>query len=468
LEKITSIPVNFEKIEEIADSRFTRVKVWIAHTGINLNNSYFSKETLEKMIPSLANVPIVGYITADNLDEKDFNGHEQKLVIDDNGIELVYIGRAYGIVPENNNAKFETKEVNGEEKLFLTCEGLLWNKFKDAIEIFDRDGKKPHSMELEPDSIKGEFADDGSFHFVDAKFEALCILGTNVSPAMTGSLIEKFSVNKLQEQLKEILDEFNTCFNSKKGGKKVNEKLKIIELFTTLQEEDLKEIKDNLDNYSVNELVSKLREMEVNQYKQKIIYELSHDDIRNEIYEILNPIGEDGHREWNYWILEVFDDYCIVEDEKDLGTYYKIPYSVDEEENITLGEKQQIVSIWVTPEEAEEIENMRNNFEKIKQENEQLKEFKSNIEKEQREQAEQELFERFSSLLEENVLNEVKAKASQFTIEELEKELKLLWAENNIKFESKKKEKPKATFSFERIEKSSKPYADRIKKYQSN
>jgi len=45
----TSIPINFEMIEEIPDSRFLKVKIWLCHTGENLNGSYFSKELLETM-----------------------------------------------------------------------------------------------------------------------------------------------------------------------------------------------------------------------------------------------------------------------------------------------------------------------------------------------------------------------------------------------------------------------------------
>ena len=49
-------------MQESTDGRFQKVKVWIAHTGENLNNSYFEKETLESMVSTLPYIPIVGYI----------------------------------------------------------------------------------------------------------------------------------------------------------------------------------------------------------------------------------------------------------------------------------------------------------------------------------------------------------------------------------------------------------------------
>jgi hypothetical protein len=162
------------------------------------------------MIPSLAGIPIVGYISADEAGDVDFGGHGQKIVIDDNGIRLEYVGRAYGCVLENNNAKFETKLCSdGVEREFLTCEAVLWKKFDECINILERDGAKGQSMELYPGSIKGYFDADGIFHFTDAKFEALCILGDKHIPAMTGSVIEHFDVNSIQQQLKEMLTELS-------------------------------------------------------------------------------------------------------------------------------------------------------------------------------------------------------------------------------------------------------------------
>ena len=42
------LPVSYE-LSDYTDDRFKKVKIWIAHTGENLNYSVFSKEALEKM-----------------------------------------------------------------------------------------------------------------------------------------------------------------------------------------------------------------------------------------------------------------------------------------------------------------------------------------------------------------------------------------------------------------------------------
>jgi len=214
-----NIPVEFEQVPlNVLDDRFMKVKVWLAHTGENRNNSIFSKELLESMIPSLANIPILGYIAVDdNGKEIDFMGHEERLVIEDNEFKLKYVGRAYGLIPTENNARFEKRYgEDGLEREYLVCDGLIWRKFPEVERIFDRDGGfKSQSMELQYSSVKGYTDSNGVFVFTEAKFEGACLLGENVSPAMISSTIEKFSVaNKIQTELSEMLTEFNTCFST--------------------------------------------------------------------------------------------------------------------------------------------------------------------------------------------------------------------------------------------------------------
>jgi hypothetical protein len=93
------------------------------------------------------------------------------------------------------------KTVDGVEREYLVCDGLLYNKFPESIEIFERDGSKSQSMELESSSIEGKFDKKGVYEFQKFKFEAACILGEGITPAMTGSLIEKFSVPTMQDEM---------------------------------------------------------------------------------------------------------------------------------------------------------------------------------------------------------------------------------------------------------------------------
>ena len=193
----TTLPIQFEIIENppyLNDNRFQAVAIYVAHEKENYNGSYFDLSVLEEMGQHMAGVPIVGYISANNVNEKDFNGHEEKLIIDKDGVKIEYLGRAYGCIISNDDVEIvDRQHEDGKMRKYLKVKGVLWKMFSDAIEIMDRDEQKAHSMELQEDSIQGNFEKDGYYHFSKAKVRALCILGEGIQPAMSNSTIEKFS-----------------------------------------------------------------------------------------------------------------------------------------------------------------------------------------------------------------------------------------------------------------------------------
>jgi hypothetical protein len=102
----TLLPIQFEKVENppyLNDSRFQAVRVYLAHEKENFNGSYFDLSVLENMGKKMAGVPIVGYISANNVNENDFNGHEYRVVIQDGDVSTEYLGRAYGCVLSNDD-----------------------------------------------------------------------------------------------------------------------------------------------------------------------------------------------------------------------------------------------------------------------------------------------------------------------------------------------------------------------------
>lgn len=200
------LPTHFEKTEGLDnDSRFQKVKIYIAHTGENLNNSVFSYDVLENMIPSLANIPILGYVGVNDDNEEDFRGHEKRLTLKDDKFKLSFATHAYGFIPEDNNAHFET--TGGKE--WLVTNGYLWTRFVDAMELFkDANGSKGQSMEV--GDAEGYTDDRGRMVFTNARFTGLCILGDDVPPAMAGSTISTiFSKEDFKSTFEEMLAEFS-------------------------------------------------------------------------------------------------------------------------------------------------------------------------------------------------------------------------------------------------------------------
>ena len=123
--------------------------------------------------------------------------------VKDNKLNVSFNTHAYGFIPEDNNARFET--TGGKE--WLVADGYLWTRFVDAMELFDDDGYKGQSMEIT--NGDGYTDDRGRVVFTQATFTGLCILGDDVAPAMSGSTISMvFSKTDFKEAFEEMLAEF--------------------------------------------------------------------------------------------------------------------------------------------------------------------------------------------------------------------------------------------------------------------
>ncbi len=208
-------PVSFIKKGEYesSDFRFIDVSIDVMHTGANLNKTSFTKDAINKAVPTIRNTPILGYVV-DELDEenKDFKGHEHELRITDKDVRYVYAGQAYGVIPESCNPRWIVKDDGtGIEREYLRVDGLIWTKFSDPVDIFTRDGTKNHSVEL-TDMACGSADKNGNVPVGSFKFDGCCILSTtdpSIKPAMTGSCVTaNFSVEDITAQIRDRLYEY--------------------------------------------------------------------------------------------------------------------------------------------------------------------------------------------------------------------------------------------------------------------
>lgn len=208
-------PVSFIKKGEYesSDFRFIDVSIDVMHTGANFNKTSFTKDTINKAVPTIRNTPILGYVV-DELDEedKDFKGHEHELRITDKDVKYVYAGQAYGVIPESCNPRWIVKDDGtGIEREYLRVDGLIWTKFSDPVDIFTRDGTKNHSVEL-TDMACGPADKNGNVPVGSFKFDGCCILSTtdpSIKPAMTGSCVTaNFSVEDITAQIRDRLYEY--------------------------------------------------------------------------------------------------------------------------------------------------------------------------------------------------------------------------------------------------------------------
>lgn len=199
-EIVKNVPVLFQTLKNynIDDSRFSKVKIWLMHLGENLNGSVFTRGAVEQAIHTLANTPIMGYF---NSNSSDFEGHEIDLIEDEHGLRLKNRTVPYGVIPEFNQAQFEDRVGDdGVTRTYLTVEGLLWNKWEDAVNVINsKGGLTGQSMEIT--DFDGTFTDDDLFEFTRFKFDGACLLGDAVEPAMKNSTVEVAFSNKTSETI---------------------------------------------------------------------------------------------------------------------------------------------------------------------------------------------------------------------------------------------------------------------------
>lgn len=90
-------------------------------------------------------------------------------------------------------------------------------------------------------------------------------------------------------------------------------------------------------------------------------FELSHEDVRSALYQLLAPIEETLNE--YYWIISVYDDYFIYE--SCCGNYYNQAYTKENDTIAFDGERQEVFAEFVTADEKAELEDMRTNYSSI-------------------------------------------------------------------------------------------------------
>ena len=305
---VLSFPVAFEKTAEFEteDTRFIRVKCWLMHTNENLNGSSFSKEVIEEALPSLAYIPVVGFIERNNAGEDDFSDHRYVIDRNENGYYRRYQGSAYGVIlsSEDNNAHFETKLCeDGVERTFLVADGVIWSMFDKSREIMERDIIKDHSIELDENSVDG-YEEDGIFHFTKFSFRAACLLGGGCIPAMTGSTVEvQFSLNEFAKTIQTELNDKYAAFT-----KLVEEQNNFAAMVNEETNQGGIEKMVNTDFTTIFQLFSDISAM-VSEYQTRKDY-----------------WGDDVPR---YYATDIQENEVIVVDTGDNYNYYSFPFTVE-------------------------------------------------------------------------------------------------------------------------------------------
>lgn len=199
--------VLFGKLEPINET-ISKGRCRIFYKGPNRNGSYITDQFAEKLLKSLPYTPIKGIYDGCMSDYEDHGEKNSD-------------GRIYGIVPENPNVTWEEhQDSDGQIRIYATADVYVFTAlYEEAQEVFT----KAQSMELYIPSIVGDWQfikGQKYFVFEDGCFLGLQILGDEVEPCFEGAAF--FS---LYDSLKAAIDKIeknNMAFKKQsKGGTKM-------------------------------------------------------------------------------------------------------------------------------------------------------------------------------------------------------------------------------------------------------
>ena len=254
-------------IEKINDE-FTLCKCYVQGVGKNRNFSYMSKENIQRCLPTLSYAPVVGHLI-DKLDEdgnptgeKYMGGHDY-YINDDWNLKSACV--PYGVV-KADSFDFETvKEYEDEiETEYLTAEIVLWTgRYRELMEaIYSDDFYFNQSMEINVSEFRPYEEDSNYTELTDFTYSALCLLGKaddktspeHTEPCFVESKVipvqyslEKEEFSKIMGELKnELAFYFNKDNTDGKEDKVVeNEKEEVIETVEEVNEESTEEVVEN-------------------------------------------------------------------------------------------------------------------------------------------------------------------------------------------------------------------------------
>lgn len=387
-------------------------KIRAFHDLTNNNKSHIETDVLEEKMMSIKDRPVMADIVdTDETDEdgnpiKDFSGHT--MYYDEELDKMIYkeIPIGHFIHPESIHLEYDEEY----DRNFVCADVVVYEEYTDACDILRRRKTVDCSVEL---CIRKMHWDntDKTLHLDDFYVQGTTLLGSHTLPGMSGS---KLSIKDFSEEnnslfssisedehskLIETLDNLNKTLSSlninsktnptvekfEEGGNIETNMTKFEELlekynktveditfeYEGLSDEDLENVFSTTFDESeptpdtVVTESDKSDDDDTDDDKDKDTYsktfELSHEDVRSALYQLLAPIEETLNE--YYWIMSVYDDYFIYE--SCCGNYYKQAYTKENDTIAFDGERQEVFAEFVTADEKAELEDMRANYSSI-------------------------------------------------------------------------------------------------------
>lgn len=485
------VPTTFEVDQNVDDNHrgMTKLKFRIFHSGLNRNGSFVSEDAANKAMKTIPDRPVLAAIHQLDDGSYDFEGHEMEIVTNDKGEEeLVYIEHQVGSFSSEPAFWEHDDEL---DKDYVCAYAYVANEYTKTIDIINSKGGTKNSCELCIEELafngKEKYLDLIDFYVSGSTLLGSRDDGTQIGEGMLGSRadIADFSaqnnsvmqyadkLDSLTSKVDELLSRFSDINHSEEGGN--DSQMSKFEELLQKYNKTVEDIDFDYENMSDEELEAKFSELydeadaedadeseeegapapladggaeeddeedevaidtndEVEnkkEYSRIKDYELSHDDIRFALYNLLADY-ENADNDW-YYIESVYDNHFVYSNwsgEKIFGQSYS-----KDGDNVSFdGERYSLHKELLTDAEYVELQNMRSNYAA-------LVEFKETIEKNELHAKREEILtnEKYASISDNEDFKKLVENMDKYSLEELEKEAKIIFADNIdiTKFEAK-------------------------------
>ena len=298
---------------------------------------------------------------------------------------------------KNNSVKFDK-----DEKLIELLENLNktlsnFNKEQSSVQTLSKEGGNDKNMDKFNELLEkyGKTAEDIDFEYEDmtddeleAKFEE--VFGKLEDNSTSEPSNDEGTDDGDESEENPEVKEDNACGGGGSGSTKKKKKNSIECSYT---------VKDEVKTFEVS--------------LQDKIYSIQ--DLVNQTY---------AEADNTYYGVSVFNSYVIMCDYWS-GRYFKQSYT-DENDVYTLtGDRVEVFAEFVTADEQKELESMRSNYAS-------LKEFKENAEKNELHAKREEILnsEKYEAVSDTEAFKELVKNMDNYSLEELEKEAKIIFADN--------------------------------------
>lgn len=212
-----STDIRLSPSTNICNDEIALVDILLCYHGENRNGSRMSKETMNRAIPTLYGIPIIGeYIYLDD-GSQDFGSHGGKITISDKGVKFESTTIPYGFVTKEavDSAEWVTvTEKDGHtQHEYLSLKGCaVWYKrMPEVSSILEKNYGQ--SMEIRINDYS--YNDNGIMDITDFTFTGACILGSNpngeeVEPCYESACIGRhYELDAIKNDIKEMMNAYN-------------------------------------------------------------------------------------------------------------------------------------------------------------------------------------------------------------------------------------------------------------------